>query len=501
MQKRTLYLFTLVLLIWFGALQLSSQFGVLNVDEAWYLTASHLVFNGQIPYRDFAFTQGPVLPYVYGTALWVFGTSLATGRFVSVALATLALALVLNVAHRMAGRRAALLAFVLLLATPSVLYYLALVKTYSLVVVLTLWALALALHSGPAPSARQALLGTVVAGLAVMTRISFLPVLGLVFLYWIWRGRGRSSALGLMIVGAIVLALAASSNGNMLFDVLQFYLAAAPPKFTRLPAKTALGLETAIKFAPALALAVFLLILWWRVPAFRTRLVEWWRTEIDTKLLFLLVAMALSIVNFVASGSFHEHQIPGYFPLVVVLAAMSVPLTHGKDQSVRTLLLAVCVVVSSAPAWIFWTDEVWRPTNTLVSARKASEVLAQRGRPGDTLLGGFNHLALASGLEVYPGNEMGLFSVADGSSPAETTFRHLLSKEAVTDALEGCSPTFVAIYPYGLFPLSVPSIQEIAGETQGQWIDLLRDQYRVIYNDGEVRILERIMEKCNRNAH
>ena len=39
--------------------------GGLNQDEGWYLYAARLVGEGKLPYRDFFFTQGPVLPFIY----------------------------------------------------------------------------------------------------------------------------------------------------------------------------------------------------------------------------------------------------------------------------------------------------------------------------------------------------------------------------------------------------------------------------------------------------
>ena len=47
--------FTAVFAVWWGAV---------NQDEGWYLYASRLVGEGKLPYRDFFFTQGPVLPMI-----------------------------------------------------------------------------------------------------------------------------------------------------------------------------------------------------------------------------------------------------------------------------------------------------------------------------------------------------------------------------------------------------------------------------------------------------
>ncbi len=43
-------------------------YGELNQDEGWYLYAARMVSEGQMPYRDFAFTQGPVMALVYSAA-------------------------------------------------------------------------------------------------------------------------------------------------------------------------------------------------------------------------------------------------------------------------------------------------------------------------------------------------------------------------------------------------------------------------------------------------
>ena len=35
-----------------------------NPDEGWILTASKLVYEGKVPYKDFNYTQMPLLPYI-----------------------------------------------------------------------------------------------------------------------------------------------------------------------------------------------------------------------------------------------------------------------------------------------------------------------------------------------------------------------------------------------------------------------------------------------------
>jgi len=60
------WLWAATLLALLGLTAANLLLGDLNQDEGWYLYAARQVQAGQQPYRDFAFTQGPVFPAVYG---------------------------------------------------------------------------------------------------------------------------------------------------------------------------------------------------------------------------------------------------------------------------------------------------------------------------------------------------------------------------------------------------------------------------------------------------
>ena len=44
-----------------------------DVDEGSYAAAAKLALDGVVPYRDFAYAQTPLLPYVYGAWAEVLG--------------------------------------------------------------------------------------------------------------------------------------------------------------------------------------------------------------------------------------------------------------------------------------------------------------------------------------------------------------------------------------------------------------------------------------------
>jgi hypothetical protein len=88
--------------------------GQANADEGWYLYASKLVYQGNLPYRDFAYTQMPLLPYIYGLPQIVFTPSIYLGRATSVLFSITAFLVCIVIAHRYAGRMGAGLTALLL---------------------------------------------------------------------------------------------------------------------------------------------------------------------------------------------------------------------------------------------------------------------------------------------------------------------------------------------------------------------------------------------------
>jgi len=58
--------------------------GVPLEDEGFYLLMSRLVYEGQVPYLDFHYTQTPLFPYIYGIPQLIWGNSIYVGRLTSI---------------------------------------------------------------------------------------------------------------------------------------------------------------------------------------------------------------------------------------------------------------------------------------------------------------------------------------------------------------------------------------------------------------------------------
>ena len=183
--------------------------GSLNQDEGWYLLAALRVARGQLPYRDFLFTQGPGLPLVYGllAPLWSWA-GVAGGRVLTALFGLAASALAARLAGELAPRRlrrqAQFAAWLLLACVPAHSYFTALPKTYALAAFFLLAGFNLLAGRRPA----LWLLGGAAIAFAAATRISLglaLPVTGVALLLrrrdprwrnaWLLFGIGGAAAL------------------------------------------------------------------------------------------------------------------------------------------------------------------------------------------------------------------------------------------------------------------------------------------------------------------
>ena len=164
--------------------------GRLNADEGWYLYGGRLAWKGELPYKDFAFTQMPLTAYVYGL-LQTISASVFLGRLTSVLFAVGAVALSARVAWREGGPTAGVTVALLCLAVPVGAYNLTIVKTYALSAFLL--ALVLAALTSPGRPSRTWTLATAAAFGLLLTRTTGLPVTVLVVGFCLLRAPDRAT--------------------------------------------------------------------------------------------------------------------------------------------------------------------------------------------------------------------------------------------------------------------------------------------------------------------
>ncbi|HMA96897.1 MAG TPA: hypothetical protein VKP30_29635 [Polyangiaceae bacterium] len=209
---------------------IASQRLPLDVDEAYYVFGGAFLGSGQLPYRDFFFPQMPLTAIVFGIWSGVFGESFAIARCLGAILASVIGYVIVRVVRARIGTLQAIVALGYYSLSISALMWMPRMKTYALSSLLTV--LALMIVTEPRVNQRLALCAGILSGLAISSRLLFVPVPLLVLLaiclrvdvpassHRTYLARiGLGTALGLF--PALVLALLSPSQ--FYFDNVQYH--------------------------------------------------------------------------------------------------------------------------------------------------------------------------------------------------------------------------------------------------------------------------------------
>src|SRR5208283_2982262 len=164
-----------------------AQVRPLDPDEGFYLAAARLVGEGKAPYRDFAFHQGAMMPYLYGWIWRVHPRSLVAMRFLSAACGATAVFLwgVCLVSLKKLPANVALATFAVILLNPYWISWNVLTKTFAVAILLmtvTMIFLYAAIHSG---RARWYFVAGAALGVCASARALYAPLIP-VLLLWLF---------------------------------------------------------------------------------------------------------------------------------------------------------------------------------------------------------------------------------------------------------------------------------------------------------------------------
>ena len=200
-------------------------------DEGFYLLASRLVLEHKKPYLDFFYTQAPLLPYVYGLWMKLFGVTWWSAKLLSALLTSMLGTLLCVEVLRHTRKWLAGVVAVVLFATSTLIFgFYPVVKTYSLAGFLLFAAYSLVGRLSDASPQWQVAAGGLLLGLSVSTR-SYLVLTLPVLLWWILRYSEERTRLdrtlyfiGGFVVGTIpCLYLFAASPRAFLFNNLGYH--------------------------------------------------------------------------------------------------------------------------------------------------------------------------------------------------------------------------------------------------------------------------------------
>lgn len=474
---------------WF-VLALANLFlGELNQDEGWYLYAARLVSEGRLPFRDFAFTQGPMLPLVYALAhpmveAWGVGGGRALTALLGLAAALAAAAF----AHRIApdGRKgpAALLAFVLIALNVYHSYFTTVVKTYALcALLLTKGFLAVAIARERRSTLMYAWAGVVLAA-AAATRITMGLALAAIGLYllsnrrangdraWIAFGLGGSAGLAFFL-GTFYL-LAPESFRFFLIDYHAYREVGSA--FGALAFKIGLVSRVTQAYFVALALGAGILATRWMGVA---------RGEGPRDCLVVtawLTLAGIALVQAAAPFPYDDYQVPLYplFASMLAAALFRIPALSNPRIASVALWLAFFIGGASAisspinQAWmIVGRDRIWwrmREQPALLQVRDVARRVREASGDERELLTQDTYIAVEAGLRVPRGWEMGVFSYYPDWPRDRAERMRVVNRELLREQLS-TSPARVAALSDYAFSIAAPAVVPIAEDER---LDLLR---------------------------
>jgi hypothetical protein len=181
-----------------------AYFADVSRDEGWYLYAGSAIRQGHLPYGDFPYFQSPLLPYLHAAIGSIVGTSLQTGRIISLLCGLLTASLVGLMASKLHGPWASVVALLGFVSSSYAVYHLNYAGNLASSTCLAFAAAYVLL------SDRQQHLGwsVLAVGLAVLSccvRLSFLPYAALLVGAAAWRHRASGVAvLALLLAGLAV---------------------------------------------------------------------------------------------------------------------------------------------------------------------------------------------------------------------------------------------------------------------------------------------------------
>lgn len=446
-------------------------FGDLNQDEGWYLYAAQNVARGQLPYRDFFFTQGPVMPVVYAALapLWsVAGVLGGRGLTLILGLIGAALAGFLAAQRFPKGSRMPpwIITFALTACSVYHSYFTVIPKTYALTSLFLVGACMLL-------SKLQSRVAVFIAGLlfacATATRISMAAgaVAAAIWLIlqhrrapWQWLTFATGGIVGLMACFGFFWLTA----WDQWLFANQFHAAREGGGLMLVAGSAARLLRGYFPLGAVGTLAVFLTL--------------FGKKETPPHVgLWVAVAASIAALQWLSPFPYDDYQVP-VMPLFAAAAAV-VLCTHLRELPLPAPL-AVCFITVmvtlnaiSSPnvqSWFFIRqDRFWPVMKSTPDVVRLTRV-AKTAKRGSLLLTQDTYLAVAGGCLVPRGFEMGPFGYFPALSDEEATRQHVLNTAMLERVLD-TTEAKVAMFSGYAFSIAAPSMTRLPDDTRGRFLE------------------------------
>ncbi len=467
--------------------------GELNEDEGWYLYASKLVYEGRIPYVDFAYTQPPLLPYVYGLIQRIFGASLLLGRIVTSLFGLSALVLTMAVAKIISGERASLLAGAAIAVNPFSIYFMVITKTYSMAATLIALSLYLLFREGDKRIDHP--LAGISLALAVGTRLTVAPVFGLFLVYLAIVNRQyilrTITASGLTLTVLFLPFLLLDPRATY-FNIVGYHLARYVPQslLERIFGKMRGFFELLINF-PFLIPFILLGIALYILPKIgHYQLTHEKPSKSYWGVLFIFTSFAATfLAHFVPGAALPEYHVLN-LPLAAIFAGWlydkwRTSLSWEYKKALLTILVIGLLLFSFLGArpmqWLL--DPRTRYFNLsggrlpLAEASKVSQIIRDNTSSEEEIFTTHAYLALEARRDLLDGLEMGIFSFYPDWSTKRARRFHVVNFDIIKEYIRSREGKALVITDRDFTHTGI--YDDPSSGTREDLIQLIEDNYKL----------------------
>jgi hypothetical protein len=438
---------SLLYLVW---LLYFAQVRRLDADEGFYTVAAKLAWEGKVPYRDFMFSQGAAIPYLYGWIWSLHPQSLVSMRFLSAVLGSVTVFLwgLFLISIKRMPVSVALSMFLMILLNPHWISWHAVVKTFAvadLLISVVIMCLYFGIQSG---SPRWYAAAGLALGVCASMRALYGPLI-VVVLAWVvlleWRESERSlrrarAYLGGAVCGILPMILSfAVDPAAFLFNnfkyrpLLDTYISTT---FSQTVHEHLTGISNVLRsryFTLELVLAALGIISFLELRKKK----DGPHTGRDYRFLQLVFLM---MVVYAATALLPLPTYPQYFdspllPFLVFFIAEGLRVTYQVSWKWAVVLAIVAPIF----CWRGVSPELtslMQPRFRLSSYRQVAEVIRENSAADATVLSVWPGYVFESGRRCFPGTENEfVYEVANKVPSAVRQRYHLVGKEEVMRAI------------------------------------------------------------------
>jgi len=445
----------------------------MNADEGYYAIAARSVMEGRLPYRDFAYTQMPLLPYLNGLVMELTGYGLTIQRLINSAWSFAALlAVVLALRLRTRSFEPGLAAAFCLAASPHLAAITAMGKTTG-AELLGMALVALAATAPLSPLRRAAALSACGA-LALGIRLSCGPMVALMALLPVFEARGRRERLLTMAVPAgVMLAVFGpfllAAPEQMYFCNWQYHVSSV---FQRR------SLAQALEWWHTSPGAILVLVA--GLPAIFS-LVRKRQTDLVLMLAAALLGLTLPMIPRSAYGMYVIPALP-----LALVAGMGAVWSHERIRK-NPFRHAI---------WLLPALVLYHPLPKEHGGSTSASVVATAGYlrdevPPGPILTSLPIVAVESGRGVMPGTEMGMFAAMAPDERERAMRLNFTTLPDLIEMMEGMEPAALVLMKgenVWNFKWQIPTLRRQPRNWQKRFSEAVRANYRSVFRSGMLEV-------------